>query len=346
MDKIKVVKHGVLMEKTDSNFENEGVLNPGTTKAYDGYHLLYRAVSKGNHSSIGYCKLTDPLNIAHRELEPVMVPEMDFEQQGLEDPRLVKIEDIFYITYTGFDGVNALGALATSTDLKVFERKGVVVPQINYIEFNALTVTKTALNEKYNRYNANGNLTEKLGKKVYMWDKNVVLFPRKINNQFYFLHRIKPDIQIASVTNWTDLTVEYWHNYFLNLDQYIVLSPKFTHEISYIGGGCPPIETEFGWLIIYHAVHDTINGYVYSACAALLDIAEPQKEIARLPYVLFEPDLDWELEGVVNNVCFPTGTLLLNDTLYIYYGAADDKIACASVSLKSLLQELLLNKIL
>lgn len=210
MDKIKVVKHGVLMEKTDSNFENEGVLNPGTTKAFDGYHLLYRAVSKGNHSSIGYCKLTDPLNIAHRAQEPVMVPEMNFEQQGLEDPRLVKIEDIFYITYTGFDGVNALGALATSTDLKVFERKGVVVPQINYIEFNALTVTKTALNEKYNRYNSNGNLTEKLGKKVYMWDKNVVLFPRKINNQFYFLHRIKPDIQIASVTNWTDLTVEYW----------------------------------------------------------------------------------------------------------------------------------------
>jgi predicted GH43/DUF377 family glycosyl hydrolase len=75
-------------------------------------------------------------------------------------------------------------------------------------------------------------------------------------------------------------------------------------------------------------------------------LANPQIELARLPYVLFEPDLDWELKGVVNNVCFPTGTLLLNDTLYIYYGAADDKIACASVSLKSLLQELILNKIL
>jgi predicted GH43/DUF377 family glycosyl hydrolase len=90
-------------------------------------------------------------------------------------------------------------------------------------------------------------------------------------------------------------------------------------------------------------VHDTLKGYVYSACAALLDLEDPTIEIARLPYPLFTPEFDYELTGEVNNVCFPTGTALFSDTLYIYYGAADAKIACASVSITALLQELLLN---
>jgi predicted GH43/DUF377 family glycosyl hydrolase len=96
-------------------------------------------------------------------------------------------------------------------------------------------------------------------------------------------------------------------------------------------------------LLIYHSVQDTIEGYVYSACAALLDLDNPQKEISRLPYALFKPELDWELHGEVNNVCFPSGTLLVEDTLYIYYGAADKQIACASVSISALLKELMFN---
>jgi predicted GH43/DUF377 family glycosyl hydrolase len=80
---------------------------------------------------------------------------------------------------------------------------------------------------------------------------------------------------------------------------------------------------------------------VYSACAALLDLEDPQKEIARLPYPLFKPDKPWELKGEVNNVCFPTGTALFDDTLYIYYGAADEHVACASLSMSTLLKELM-----
>jgi predicted GH43/DUF377 family glycosyl hydrolase len=75
-----------------------------------------------------------------------------------------------------------------------------------------------------------------------------------------------------------------------------------------------------------------------------LDIDNPTKEIARLPYPLIKPELSWELNGDVNNVVFPTGTSLFDDTLYIYYGAADNKIACASMSLQELIAELLLYK--
>jgi predicted GH43/DUF377 family glycosyl hydrolase len=131
----------------------------------------------------------------------------------------------------------------------------------------------------------------------------------------------------------------------LHFDKYIVLSSKYDHEVSYIGSGCPPIETADGWLIIYHGVHDTVKGYVYSACAALLDLDNPEKEIARLPYPLFFPEKQWELKGEVNNVCFPTGAVVEEDTLYIYYGAADERIAVASMSIKELLAELKLNRI-
>jgi predicted GH43/DUF377 family glycosyl hydrolase len=148
----------------------------------------------------------------------------------------------------------------------------------------------------------------------------------------------------VSVNNLQELTTEFWQNYFLTLDECIVLAPKYEHEVSYIGGGCPPIETEHGWLLIYHGVHDSLKGYVYSACAALLDINDPKKEIARLPYPLFKPEFSWELRGEVNNVCFPTGAVLFDDTLYIYYGAADEHIAYATVSISALLKELLINK--
>ena len=127
----------------------------------------------------------------------------------------------------------------------------------------------------------------------------------------------------------------------LTLDERIILDPVYAHEASYVGGGCPPIETEHGWLLIYHGVHETAKGRVYSACAALLDLNDPCKEIARLPYPLFAPEYNWELVGEVNNVVFPTGTALFGNTLFIYYGAADSLIACASVNLSDLVAELL-----
>jgi predicted GH43/DUF377 family glycosyl hydrolase len=127
------------------------------------------------------------------------------------------------------------------------------------------------------------------------------------------------------------------------LNDHILLTSKYEHEVSYIGGGCPPIETPDGWLFIYHGVRDTINGYIYSACAALLDLENPAIEIARLPYILFEPEYHWELRGEVDNVCFPTGAVVINDDLHIFYGAADEQIASVTISISELLTELKLH---
>lgn len=341
---IKVKKEGVILKKTNRVFENEAVSNPGIYQDGNTVHIFYRAVRKGNYSTIGYCKLDGPLTIVERNETPLLSPQFDYESHGIEDARIVKIDDVFYMTFTSYDGVNAMGALATSTDLVHFERLGIIVPQVTYEEFKRFAESNAHLNDKYERFHVHNNIMNNPEKKMLLWDKNLIFFPRKINGKFHFLHRIRPDIQIACVENIKDLTPAFWTDYFLHLNANIVLCPKYEHEISYIGGGCPPIETSEGWLLIYHGVHDTAEGYVYSACAALLDLENPVKEIARLPYALIKPELRWEMEGYVNNVVFPTGTALFDDTLYIYYGAADNKIACASLSLKELIAELLLYK--
>ena len=339
---IKVKKEGILLSKTNLEFENEGVLNPAVIREGDNVHIFYRAVRNGNYSTIGYCKLDGPLTVVERSTKPLLVPEFDYESHGVEDPRIVKIDDIYYMTYTAYDGISARGALATSKDLIHFKKQGIIVPPITYAEFVFLAESAGKVNENYYRNEKFYYQEADPEKKMMLWDKNVVFFPRKIDGKFVFLHRIRPGIQIVSVDSMQDLTKEFWGNYFLNLQDHIILDPIHDHELSYIGGGCPPIETEHGWLLIYHGVRNTNKGLIYSACAAaLLDINNPLKEIARLPYALFSPEFEWELRGDVNNVVFPTGTALFGDTLFIYYGAADSHVACASLSLSKLMKELL-----
>lgn len=332
---IEVKKEGVILSKTGYDFENESVLNPAVIMDGGSIHFFYRAVHVRNYSTIGYCRLDSPLHVAERYDRPFLKPEFDYESHGMEDPRIVKIDGVYYLTYVAFDGVNALGALATSTDLQHFKRIGIIVPKIKYTDFDRLTKNNKELNEKYLHYNEGAN---------YLADKDFVFFPRRINGKLIFLHRIKPDIQITAVNDLQDLTDRFWENYFSNFAENIALAPKYPHEICFLGSGCPPIETEHGWLVIYHGVKATEKRYEYSCCVALLDLDDPKKEIARLPYPLFKPELDYELKGDVDDVCFPTGTALFDDKLYIYYGAADELIACASVSLSGLLVELLLNK--
>jgi len=338
---ITIKKEGVILSETEHEFENEGVLNPAIIQDGDTVHILYRAVRRGNYSTIGYAKLEGPLKVVARNTQPLLLPLTTDEIHGVEDPRIVKIDDIYYLTYCAYDGVNALGSLATSVDLINFERHGVIVPQVTYDEFNRLTQCNGHQNEKYKRFHVHNNIKNNPNKKMLMWDKNLVFFPRKINDKFTFLHRIRPDIQIVSVNKIEDVTTAFWEEYLMHFNKHILMTSKHDHEISYIGGGCPPIETAAGWLIIYHGVHDTVNGYVYCACAALFDINDPQIEIARLPYPLFKPETKWELAGYVNNVVFPTGTSLFDGTLYIYYGAADKRIAVVSLQMNELLDELL-----
>ncbi|QEC51433.1 putative GH43/DUF377 family glycosyl hydrolase [Anseongella ginsenosidimutans] len=339
----EIKKSGILLEKTQLGFENEGVFNPGSYQDGETIHLLYRAVSEGNYSTVGYCRLSDPLTIAERAETPVYRPSHPSEAHGVEDPRVVKIDGIYYMAYVAYDGINAAGSLAVSTDLKHFSRAGFLTPRITMHDFRELAEKYGAIPKGY-YYNVMIPADPEQRKSRLLWDKDVIFFPRKINGRLAFLHRVFPGIQVVYCDTPEDLTDAFWEDYFGNFRSHIVLESKHSFERQYIGGGCVPVETPEGWLLIYHGVEQSRAGKVYHAAAALLDINDPTREIARLSVPLFSPEKEWEVTGCVNNVVFPTGTAQIGDQLYIYYGAGDSKIGVASLSLSGLMKALLKNK--
>jgi predicted GH43/DUF377 family glycosyl hydrolase len=335
---IELTKHQ-LLEKTENRFENLGVFNPGVF-VHDGkIKMLYRATTVGNYSSFGYAELINPTTIAYRKEEPFLVPTAPYESAGIEDPRIVKIDDCYYITYTAYNGTTAFGALMTTYDFVNFEKRGVLTPQMSYKEFQLCLETCEDLNSKYLRFARlfHKRVSPILFPEIMLWDKDICFFPRKINGKFALLHRIYPDIQIVYFDYIEELTYEFWKSYLCHLHNHILISGKYDFESSYVGSGCPPIETKEGWLLIYHGVQDTPKGYVYSAGAALFDLNNPLIEIGRLKTPLIEPELDWEKEGVTPNVVFPVSAILENDQLTIYYGAADKCIALTQLSLTALI---------
>ena len=334
---IKIKDEGIILEKTDNDFENQAVLNPGCVKIGDTVHMLYRAVRKGNYSTIGYCKIKD-FKVISRSSSPVLFPEHEYAKHGLEDPRIVEIDNIFHIFYTTYDGKNALVAYTTTKDFKTFKKHGIISPNIPY-KLALEIFKKIGAPQRYSWF---GKYYQELGgEDIKLWDKDMLLFPRKINGKYAIINRILPGMQIIYFDNFSDLTTKFWIKHLYELSDSIILSPKYWYETRNIGGGCPPIETEDGWLLIYHAVENNQSGNVYRASAALLDKNNPQKLIARLPEPLFSPTEEWEKNGDVDNVVFPTSAFIENgNDLVILYGAADSRIAAKTVNLKSLLSEL------
>ena len=343
-----VTKHGIVLEKTENHFENFGVLNPAVYQDGKTVHLFYRAICDEYFSSIGHCEMDGPLKVIKRSEEPVFSAKESYEFKGVEDPRITKIEDTFYLTYTACDGINVFGAFATSTDLLHWERKGIITPKLSFDEFTQLIqpIYSKISKEHFIFYNyfMQYRLKNLLKEEVYVWDKNVVFFPKKINGKYYFLHRLFPSIQIACFSNPSELTKEFWKGYVSELHKHIVMAPKYKHEDDRIGAGCPPIETEHGWLLIYYSAQETSHGLIYHVCAALFDLNNPSKLIVRLKKPLFSPTEPYEKEGSMRDMIYPTGTALFDGELYIYYGTANNSIAVASLNMQSLLEELLITK--
>ncbi len=169
-------------------------------------------------------------------------------------------------------------------------------------------------------------------------NKDVVLFSEKINQKYQVLHRPrnwvgskfgvdKPSIWIAegnSLSNFERNTV--------------LMKPKQDWEELKIGSGPPPIKTKHGWLLIYHGVDKDL---VYRAGAAILDLDNPVKVLARTKEPILQPEEPYERFGDVNNVVFPTGACVIDERLHVYYGGAD-KVCCpAVVELNALLEYIL-----
>lgn len=334
---LKVADEGIVLEGRDLAFEQVGVLNPACVLKDEIVHMFYRAVGRDNFSTIGYCQLKGN-KVIKRLDNPVMAPEFDYERKGVEDPRITLLDGIYYMFYTAFDGQNARVAYATSRDLVKFEKQGLASPSISY-DLAEDIFRNSGINKKYMFFEK--VYRELRGDDVMLWEKDAALFPEKINGRYALMHRVLPGIQVIYFDRFEELKDEnFWVKHLENLDEFILLDPEGKQENGYIGGGCVPIRVAGGWLLIYHSVEIREGRKTYRANAALLDGMNPQKLIGRLAESLFEPEENWEKRGVVDNVVFPTGAIVSDGVLYIYYGAADKKIALKSVKINELLSEI------
>ena len=129
---IKINKLGKILEPTNFGFETKAVLNPAVYQDDHNIHIIYRAIDDNFNSSLGYARLEDPLKVVERFDHPYLAPKFKEEKCGIEDPRIVKIDDTFYLTYVVHDGKNALTSYSYGTDLMNLTRGRIISPKISY----------------------------------------------------------------------------------------------------------------------------------------------------------------------------------------------------------------------
>ncbi|MES2060172.1 MAG: glycosidase [Patescibacteria group bacterium] len=331
----KLTRHSanpILSPNPDFPWESAGVLNPGVIRTDDGIVMLYRAVGERQNyiSRIGMARSKDGVHFERVGKDPVYSPKEIFDKWGAEDPRITKIDDDYLITYVCvpdpvlIDGHSVVRekpletsvAILKTKDFKTFENLGVISPPCSD-------------------------------------NKDIVLFPRKINGMYAVLHRpnhwnkvwCKTDFKKSPEDNLLCAMEELpdapgiWIGWSEDLkiwkDHNLVMSTAHSFDAK-IGAGLPPIETADGWLLIYHEVEDMGQGKLrYSACAALLDLRDPRRMISKLPDPILTPEMVHE-----KNIIFPSGGFISDSMLYVYYGMGDDAIGLATGSLPDLLAEL------
>ena len=290
----------ILTPRTTVPWEKDAVLNAAAIYANGQFHLFYRAVAHNpgdrNRSCIGYAWSEDGVHF-HRLDEPVLAAgEVAEESKGVEDPRITRIDDTYHLVYTAWDGKIAQIARATSRDLRHWQRQGIM-----------------------------------FGYDIMGHNKNAALFPEKINGEYALIHRPlgfgafndagedKPlDMWISSSPD-----LRHWHGHEILLQS---RRDRVPFEYRKIGIGGAPMKTDAGWLLVYHAVDQQ---RVYRLALVLLDYADPRRVLRRSDLPILEPEAGWEIEGDVTNVVFTCGTILRDNTLWVYYGGADTVIGLA-----------------
>ncbi len=170
-------------------------------------------------------------------------------------------------------------------------------------------------------------------------NKDAVLFPGKINDLYAMLHR--PSVGGGSIWIGYSPDLIFWGK--SNVVLPIHGGPWWDGKR--VGAGLPPIKTDKGWLLIYHGVKQMPSGPIYRMGAALLDLENPHKLIARARRWVLAPEEPYERVGDVPNVVFPCGGFVRGNELWVYYGAADSSICLATANLNDLIDIILKEKV-
>ena len=273
-------------------FEANGVFNPAVVRDGDRYVMLYRAQDAKGTSRLGIATSEDGIHFL-REPDPVLAPEAAYERNGgVEDPRLTKIGPTFYLTYTAYDGRDAQLALATSTDLRRWERRGVIMPA------NA------------GRWNVK-------------WTKAGAILDEPVNGRYwmYYMADARSGSDQMGVAysqdrlRWTEA-----------LDRPVLARRPGFFDSRVVEPGPAPLMTPEGILLVYNGADDRL---VYRTGWVLFDREDPTRVVARSDTPIFEPQRGWELQGQVRNVVFVEGLVREGDRWLFYYGGADKHVGVA-----------------
>lgn len=227
--------------------------------------------------------------------KPFIYPSDDYDCFGVEDPRITQIGEWYYVYFSVVSPKGVGVRLMKTRDFKKIENCGMIFAPEN---------------------------------------KDVLIFPEKINGKYYALHRPvpkstgNPEIWIAESDN-----LQYWGNH-----RFLLGLRENMWDNGRIGGGVVPIKTKYGWLELYHGASKEDR---YCMGAVLLDLNDPSKVIARTEMPILEPVEDYEVNGFFGEVVFACGSLVENDTIKLYYGVADTSIAYAEININEILNTLI-----
>lgn len=329
----KCAQNPILSPLLKNEWESLAVLNPAVIYNEDDklFHMLYRAAGhdETHYIYLGYATSTDGIHFERQSDSPLIEPDKNgADGGGVEDPRIVKIEDYYYLTYAS--RVFAPGQY-WKEDKKYYGFQPKAGPMV--LNYNN-TETHLAISKDLKNWKKLGRITDAKDD-----DRDVVIFPRSINGKFYRTSRpsarygkgypcASPSIWLTSsddLLSWNDPLELFYEG-------------QEDWESLKVGASCPPFETSEGWIMIYHGVSK--KDKIYRVGAFLLDKNNPMKILARTKKPFMEPEFDYETDGFYNGCVFPTANVVKDEIVYIYYGGADRFIGLATVKLSDLLEEL------
>lgn len=332
----KYIGNPILSPCPEHPWENLVTCNPGVI--YDGetFYMLYRAAGDDENHVIrfGLATSQDGIHFTRVSDQPVFCPSADGPDSGcVEDPRIVKFGDSFYFTY-------AYRAFAPGR-YWTFPHDVVKQPEADGFAPQAwsrnLGNTGLAMTKDFKHFRRLGRITSPI-----LDDRDVILFPEKVGGRYVMLHRPKQFVDLANGVEYPSIWIKFSDDLLAWEDkpsQLLITGRPGTWEEK-VGGSTPPILTEEGWLMLYHGVADGGRSH-YSVGAVLLDRDDPTRVLSRLPEPILVAEEPYETGGCYDGCVFPTGNVVKDNTLYVYYGAADQYVGLATCRLDDLLKELL-----